>query len=444
MTAAPPGGDGELVAAVRAGRTEAYAALYERHREAARSAARRLTRGPADADDVVADAFTRILDVISRGGGPAGPFRPYLLTTVRRVAHDRARDQLTQIATDHQELPDPGELPADPVIAGLEGSLITRAFESLPPRWRAVLWHTEIQQARPAQIAALLGLTPNGVSALRYRAREGLRQAYLRMHLQELPSPECAPAAAKLAAHVRGALSRRDSRLVDGHLAGCEHCRAAWTELTDINAALRGMAAPIAASATAAARLGSPGGPAHGASPAAPKTRWPGRPGRPQRHVIAAAAAGLAVLLAAVAALAVTLTANPGPAPRGRHPVAAGPGPAAPAPAPDPPPRPARPGTPGPSGAAPTAPALAGAPGPGTAPAGPAASFPAAPTGQPPTAPSLPPPAPTPAPPSTPASASAPPPGPRPTTSPAPPPTPSPSPSPICVIIGPLHICLKP
>jgi RNA polymerase sigma factor (sigma-70 family) len=169
MTAAPPGGDGELVAAVRAGRTEAYAPLYERHREAARSAARRLTRAPADADDVVADAFTRILDVISRGGGPAESFRPYLLTTVQRVAHDRARDQLTQIATDHQELPDPGELPADPVIAGLERSLITRAFESLPPPWRAVLWQTEIQQARPAQVAALLGLTPNGVSALRYR-----------------------------------------------------------------------------------------------------------------------------------------------------------------------------------------------------------------------------------------------------------------------------------
>jgi hypothetical protein len=32
-------------------------------------------------------------------------------------------------------------------------------------------------------MAPLLGLTANSVAALAYRAREGLRQAYLQMHL---------------------------------------------------------------------------------------------------------------------------------------------------------------------------------------------------------------------------------------------------------------------
>ena len=59
--------------------------------------------------------------------------------------------------------------------------MIARAFASLPERWQAVLWHTEIEGARPADVAPLLGLTANGVAALAYRAREGLRQAYLQM-----------------------------------------------------------------------------------------------------------------------------------------------------------------------------------------------------------------------------------------------------------------------
>jgi DNA-directed RNA polymerase specialized sigma24 family protein len=45
--------------------------------------------------------------------------------------------------------------------------------DPLPERWQAVLWHTEIEGSRPAEVASLLGLTANGVAALGYRAREG-------------------------------------------------------------------------------------------------------------------------------------------------------------------------------------------------------------------------------------------------------------------------------
>ena len=42
-----------------------------------------------------------------------------------------------------------------------------------------VLWHTEVEGQRPAEVAPLLGMSPNSVSALAYRAREGLRQAFV-------------------------------------------------------------------------------------------------------------------------------------------------------------------------------------------------------------------------------------------------------------------------
>jgi RNA polymerase sigma factor (sigma-70 family) len=258
--------DGELIDAVRAGDTQAYGTLYERHAAAARRLASQFVRGSADAEDVVAETFTRVLRVIRRGGGPAEAFRPYLLTAVRRVACDQLRGQRTQIPTD--DLPDPGQPFVDPAVASLERSLIARAFMSLPERWTAVLWHTEIEQARPAEIALVLGLTPNAVAALSYRAREGLRQAYLQMHLSVVKREECRPVAGQLGAHVRGALSRRDRRRVDNHLRGCADCEAAHAELTSINGSLRGMLGPIFLGGAAAAYLSASGGHAAAASAA--------------------------------------------------------------------------------------------------------------------------------------------------------------------------------
>ena len=253
--AAAPASDGELIDAVRAGDAQAYGTLYERHAPAARRLAGQFVRSAADAEDVVAETFTRVLRVIRRGGGPAQAFRPYLLTAIRRVACDQLSGQQRQIPTD--DLPDPGQPFVDPAVAGLERSLIARAFMSLPERWTAVLWHTEIEQARPAEVALVLGLTPNGVAALSYRAREGLRQAYLQMHLSSVRREECRPVAGRLGAHVRGALSRRDARRVEGHLRGCADCQVACAELTSINDSLRALLAPIFLGGAAAAYLSS-------------------------------------------------------------------------------------------------------------------------------------------------------------------------------------------
>ncbi|GAA2902011.1 hypothetical protein GCM10020220_109240 [Nonomuraea rubra] len=141
----------------------------------------------------MAESFTKILDLVGRGGGPDSGFRTYLLTVVRRTVYDRSRVESRQVTTGEIELYDPGVPFVDPALVGLEKSLIARAYLSLPERWRAVLWHTEVERARPADVAPLLGLSANGVAALAYRAREGLRQAYLQMHLGSPPQHDCRP-----------------------------------------------------------------------------------------------------------------------------------------------------------------------------------------------------------------------------------------------------------
>lgn len=73
-----PPSDADLIAASRAGDTAAYDTLYRRPVSAAHDLARQLARGRPEADDVVAETFVKILDLLHRGGGPDDAFRPYL------------------------------------------------------------------------------------------------------------------------------------------------------------------------------------------------------------------------------------------------------------------------------------------------------------------------------------------------------------------------------
>jgi RNA polymerase sigma factor (sigma-70 family) len=253
------GGDAELIVLVRDGDTGAFARLYERHVGAARSLARQLSRSAIEADDLVSEAFTKVLDKLRVGEGPDVAFRAYLLTAVRNTAYDRTRrDKRVHLTEDVSTVggvaPEAISVPFDdPALAGLERSLAARAFQSLPERWRTVLWHTEVEGQTPAQVAPLLGLTPNSVSALAYRAREGLRQAYLQMHLAQTSEQQCRAAVDRLGGWVRGGLAKRETAQIEAHLDRCARCRGLAAELTDVNGSLRAVVAPLVLGPAAAA-----------------------------------------------------------------------------------------------------------------------------------------------------------------------------------------------
>ncbi len=77
--------DGALATAVRAGDMAAYGLLYARHFHAARRLTTSLGITGTERDDLIAEAFTRVLRILRAGGGPGDDFRPYLLTTVRNT-----------------------------------------------------------------------------------------------------------------------------------------------------------------------------------------------------------------------------------------------------------------------------------------------------------------------------------------------------------------------
>ena len=196
--------DADLADAVRGGDTEAFAVLWDRHAAAGRSAARRLT-STYDPDDLVQEAYLRVLRALQSGAGPTGPFRPYLYTTLRSVAAGWSRtpdpvpvDELPEVV-DHR----------DHTTEVLERSVTARAFRRLPERWQSVLWYTEVEGMEPREAAPLLGLSANTTAALAYRAREGLRREWLQAHVNsEAVEPECRWTVERLGEHARGTLPR--------------------------------------------------------------------------------------------------------------------------------------------------------------------------------------------------------------------------------------------
>ncbi len=252
---APELTDPELISRVREGDVAAYGTLFSRHLDAATRLARMLI-GPSDADDLVSEAFVKVLNVLLGGGGPDVSFRAYLLTAVRRLHIDKVRGNQRVTTTEDLTPFDPGVPFTDTAVAGFEGGAAAKAFASLPERWQMVLWHLEVENQKPADIAPLLGMTPNSVSALAYRAREGLRQAFLTMHAGDLVSDGCRDTNDLLGGYVRGALSRRDGARVEEHLDHCRRCTAVYLELSEVNSSLAAILGPAVLGSAAAAYLG--------------------------------------------------------------------------------------------------------------------------------------------------------------------------------------------
>ena len=217
----------------------AFGELFTRHADAVRRFALRHVREHAEADDLDAEAFFRVLQAIRRGNGPTEHVRTYLLTVARRVAWEwngRRRD----VPVEDEELSLRVEPFPDVTANRPEHTLISRAFTSLPERWRTVLWQVEVEGERPAAVAPSFGLSPNAMAALARRAREGLRAAYLQAHLAEDAGSRRAVRWSPSSASTR---RRRAGHRAPAHAQApgtCSSCNALHAELVEVCATCGG------------------------------------------------------------------------------------------------------------------------------------------------------------------------------------------------------------
>jgi RNA polymerase sigma factor (sigma-70 family) len=249
--------DADLIAAVRAGDREAYGVLWGRHESAARNLARQIAKS-SDVDELVSESFYRVLRALDSGGGPDGAFRPYLLSALRRVNIDTGRGyhQRVSLTADDTDLEGtPGASAADITLERGEQNAAWMAWASLPESSRTLLWHMIVEEETPAQIAPLLGTTPNGVSSRAVRAKERLRQAFLQQHVRLADTEQCEWTRLRVGEYVRNALSKRERDAVERHLKDCRKCKAVFGEISDVNETMKVLVAPIILGAAAVGYL---------------------------------------------------------------------------------------------------------------------------------------------------------------------------------------------
>ncbi|WP_281451583.1 RNA polymerase sigma factor [Paenarthrobacter nitroguajacolicus] len=227
--------DAYLIGRVRAGETEYYSELYRRHVLSVTKVAQRHVDNASDAEDMVAEAFASTLEHLSKGRGPDKFFRAYILSVVTRQSHRRNQKASKVLATDNDWLLDQSVEDDNPMERTFETDMVAESFATLPERWQAVLWYSEVERMKPAQVGPLLGLSPNAVSALLIRAKEGLRRSYLDAHHQATGTDKCASYAATAAALSKKGMGRKQRNELAEHARECVKCTALLLHLTDVH-----------------------------------------------------------------------------------------------------------------------------------------------------------------------------------------------------------------
>ena len=249
--------DTELIGSVRPGDHAAATQLHERHARVAVSVARSLLNDATEAEAIVNEVFGRVIAIIERGGGPDSAFRSYLVRAVRNECVDamRARrDAPSRVADVAGALQADGDFdgrlvdawhggsthaatdPSITVFDAMDGALAMVALAMLSERSHEILSLMEIDGLDLADAASRMGIDTGAAAALRYRAKEKLRQAYLVASAPMPGTTVCHDCVVRLGAYVRGATGRRHEARVVEHLEHCRRCRSIEADMRDLNA----------------------------------------------------------------------------------------------------------------------------------------------------------------------------------------------------------------
>jgi RNA polymerase sigma-70 factor, ECF subfamily len=177
----------DLLERLRRGDDQAYEALVRAESGHLLAVARRILRNEQDAEDAVQQAFLSAFRALPSFNGACR-----LTTWLHRIVTNAALMKLRASAHRPEEsiehlLPrflDDGHherqfsewsLPADARLARQEAAQTVRAaIDRLPERYRTVLLLRDIEELDTAEVAAMLGVTPNAVKVRLHRARQAL------------------------------------------------------------------------------------------------------------------------------------------------------------------------------------------------------------------------------------------------------------------------------
>jgi len=171
----------------RDGDGAAFAELFARYQPELARLCRRML-GPdrrEEVEDAVSETFLRARRSLD-GFDPSRPVGPWLRQVARNLCVDRLRRRARETRLFHPEEPDEAALrtsgpsPLSSLLWAERREQLVRAVEALPERYRAPLALRYVSELDYAGIAEILGVSPQQVGVLLFRARRRLRQELAR------------------------------------------------------------------------------------------------------------------------------------------------------------------------------------------------------------------------------------------------------------------------
>jgi len=145
-----------------------FAAFYARWTPALRAYVYRVVGNSADTDDIVHEAFLRMLRSNVRVDDEEH-WRRFLYRVASNLIVDRWRRRKFEQGAEMKQ--DPAAIEPDHE----NDAAVAQIFSELKPRERALLWLAYVEGESHAEIAASLGVGRRGVRVMLFRARRRLR-----------------------------------------------------------------------------------------------------------------------------------------------------------------------------------------------------------------------------------------------------------------------------
>jgi RNA polymerase sigma-70 factor, ECF subfamily len=218
-----PREDARLVAALHAGRPDAFAELVADYQSAVYNLALRLVRDREDALDVTQDVFLKAYSGIPRTGELHLWAWLYRVTVNACWDHLRAADRRPRPSEDAEELASARSV--DDTERAEMARLFSESLAALPPRQQAALVLKDVHGLDHAGIAEALGISPGSSKVLLFHARHSFRRAYTALAADEAQPAACRLAEQTAASSVGRHLNATERRSLLRHARTCPDCR---------------------------------------------------------------------------------------------------------------------------------------------------------------------------------------------------------------------------
>ena len=158
---------------------DAFSQVVEQYTDHAYNLAYRILHDPADADDVVQDAFLSAYRARDRFRGDAEVttwlHRIVVNAALQRIRRERRPREMAQSGVEEIEVPDWTPGPEESTLNSELRDKLEEALASLPDDMRAAVVLRDVEQLSAAEAAAVVGVSVSALKARLHRGRVALR-----------------------------------------------------------------------------------------------------------------------------------------------------------------------------------------------------------------------------------------------------------------------------